>query len=776
MHVLPENHHRLVANRAASPASAAELASALWPLLLALRACCTTLDLFSGYDEIFQIVPVNDEETLARLLDGGEIEWHGPRPPGEPTHATRLFNGKDGAHFADLYVRWIQGSEAGSAGLSVELRLGRDPEVRQALLLRQAFEGLVQAVAPTVAFGETCFQTPRAKERSLSPWPAWLTFVPARLGAPPSFEAPTEVDALEGLGAVVVAVPGALDDDAAGAGIRKRVAALLEPKLGAPPAKRVEASVPPPGVASGAAPSGAALPSYLRAPAEAKRIEPVVHAVAEAAAPSVPTAPPKAPQMPQVPAVVMPPAVVQQSAASSCACGPVARGPAAAGQGPAGIPALGVGPSAPLAVGQVRCATLGWRIEGAYYLTTIVKASFVLRPGGGLSLTDPAPVQLTDAYHNGPLSSLQDPSDLVPYLPSAEVMLTGHAVVPRGGRGTVRLSVHRLHPGRTSPEVLVDKRLVVRGDGDAGGAADGLVRVPLRYEHARGGPGNADNPVGVGHGPGDPSPRLVHPDDPSVAACFGPISPLWASRARTVSSEEREGLRQSLPSLPASFSWAYYMAVPPDQRITGFLRGDEVLILEGFGPDRGRVEARLPGLSARCLVWAPDAPPEVVQLAADTLRVDVDRGVVSVTWRGYMPVRGEGAFPRLVAAGALSLPTEAVHWPTPAVIEDVRQRFRQQSTTGAVARAPVHLGMTADLPDGAPSSGPMPFAPSAPSSPSAPPSVRPAAPPGSPLWSDARPAPRVTARQRETVAISAVPEPEVPVEESSSTRGPSEKT
>src|SRR5690606_22913446 len=138
----------------------------------------------------------------------------------------------------------------------------------------------------------------------------------------------------------------------------------------------------------------------------------------------------------------------------------------------------------------------------------------------------------------------------------------------------------------------------------------------------------------------------VAPGDESSLAPVGAEAP---SRARYLTREVREALEAGLPSLDASFPWPFLQSAPRELQIP-FLAGDEWLLLEGFGaPD---VRVRLPWLRARCvLVGAPGrAPGETpLQLALDTLSIDLHTRSASVLFRGVAPLLGDPARARVIS-------------------------------------------------------------------------------------------------------------------------------
>jgi len=140
------------------------------------------------------------------------------------------------------------------------------------------------------------------------------------------------------------------------------------------------------------------------------------------------------------------------------------------------------------------CGAARWRKAGTSWVTVIVKATFDLVHGQLATLTTPREIVREDRYRER-TGSLEEASETAPYLPTAGVLLAGHAHAP-GGRAAptaaARLAIVRERP-------LLDKTVHVFGDRASGAShAQPFVKMPLVYERAYGGAGMAENPVGMG--------------------------------------------------------------------------------------------------------------------------------------------------------------------------------------------------------------------------------------------------------------------------------------
>jgi hypothetical protein len=481
--------------------------------------------------------------------------------------------------------------------------------------LRRRFEDVLAVFSPTHAFVETAYQKPRAVSEATAPNVGWATFSPERLGQPPVFAPPTVVAPAPG-GSIVVATPGAFDDDEARAAVRAHVSWDLKPFL----ERRVEAAQvyveprpPEPQIA---------VPQFMLTP------------VAVGGPPTPPVAvgvtPPVEPPTPRI-------------EAGNVACFILHTGP-----DPHALP--------------LRAAALVWSMAGACYVTGIAKITFVLQ-SGWLSLTAAEPILEKDRfYQRSTLHSLEDHADMIPYLQRGEAFVRGTAVVQRGQVARARLLVQEAQ----QQGVVLDKLLDLRGDLD--GAGPDLVAIPLRYELAA--RDDVENPSGVRPGAPIP-PRILHPGDAGRAVGFGSLSPYWPVRADRLKPHEKQAWNRSPIDLPPDFSWDAYSAAPPDQRIQGFFQGNERIYLTGLHALHPVIDAVLPGVLATGRAYFRDGGSSPIPMVADTIRVDLDRWVVSVTFRGYVPARSPApadvVFGAALVAPGAPLPTwpEHVTFPSP---------------------------------------------------------------------------------------------------------------
>ncbi|XXX81026.1 DUF2169 domain-containing protein [Sorangium sp. So ce134] len=298
---------------------------------------------------------------------------------------------------------------------------------------------------------------------------------------------------------------------------------------------------------------------------------------------------------------------------------------------------------------------VAWRTQGQRYITIIVKASFAFTPGAAMWRTEPQEILRAEVHHGkNPARSVRFTGDLAPYLSRADVLFTGDAHAPLGAQVQslpVRLAIFG------ASGCALDKRLLIRDKKP-------FQRMPLVYEKTVRGANGCENPFGID--PCDGEAILVDPRDPARPAGFGPIARAWPARKRLLGNTRRETLEGPNAEIPAGFDWSYFQAAPPDQRID-FLRGDEWIVLENLHPAAPRLEMRLPRARgvARIEGLAASAASggEILELRADTLRIDGAEQRCTVVWRQIVPVPGEDALAAVRIAAGVAIDGEELAWP-----------------------------------------------------------------------------------------------------------------
>jgi hypothetical protein len=280
-------------------------------------------------------------------------------------------------------------------------------------------------------------------------------------------------------------------------------------------------------------------------------------------------------------------------------------------------------------------------------LTVVCKATYVLQPGEAQLAGEQEYINEDDNHWNDdPARSLYSPSDLVPFKIRCDVMLVGHAFAPRGE--PVRSLTAHIQIGE------VDKAISIFGERAWG--QDGQLRelsrftkMPLRYERAAGGPETA-NPVGVRlDGRPDPYGNIALPNlqppgfhlsapgqlfDPIG---FGPLAPSWPARREKLGRHARgwSDATWSARPLPEDIDPLYFNASPRDQQVQE-LRDNERIVLENLHPSHARLVTSLPGIRPQAFLVRPGAAASELPLKCDTLWIDTDRSLCTMTWRSQV--------------------------------------------------------------------------------------------------------------------------------------------
>ncbi|WP_432240472.1 DUF2169 domain-containing protein [Herbaspirillum robiniae] len=198
--------------------------------------------------------------------------------------------------------------------------------------------------------------------------------------------------------------------------------------------------------------------------------------------------------------------------------------------------------------------------------------------------------------------------------PCAEFKVYGNAHAP-GGKPLREMMVSARLGG-------VARQLLVHGDRhfNAMGLiaeAQPFMHMPLTPSQAFGGQGVAANPLGKGacvvaQADGQeqwPLPnvetmgqRIINRGDVAEPAGFWGFDGAAPMRRDCLGSFNDGWMKHTWPHLPEDTRPEYFLTAAPEQRIAGYLNGDEAFELRGMHAQRATLEGRLPGLRARCFV------------------------------------------------------------------------------------------------------------------------------------------------------------------------------
>lgn len=240
------------------------------------------------------------------------------------------------------------------------------------------------------------------------------------------------------------------------------------------------------------------------------------------------------------------------------------------------------------AIAPFAAGSLKWQeTPGQWTLTLVCKLTLALEPGVCAVAPAAEPIHTRDQRREGSRGEgIYAPSDLVPHKAYPEVLLVGRVTAPP--EAAARGEVAHLTVGA----VELTLPLPAPGEEDA--------EVPLGPVAARW----PDRPDGRG----------------PVTITFAPSAVIEAP----LSADPDEVFFQSAPADQ------HLSELPPDEQIT----------LLHLHPHVEHLATRLPGIRPRTRVEIEGMPPWELELSADTLWIDTDRSICTLTFRGQLPLDG----------------------------------------------------------------------------------------------------------------------------------------
>jgi hypothetical protein len=295
--------------------------------------------------------------------------------------------------------------------------------------------------------------------------------------------------------------------------------------------------------------------------------------------------------------------------------------------------------------------------DGGQYWIVVVKATYDIRPDGSTEVAEKQEPIVRIAVHRGDpaSSSLIYEADIVGRKIGTDVLVNGAAYAPRGRRVT-SLEV-RVRAGS------IDKTLLVTGNRRWYAGAAGVTRseaepfdtMPITYERAFGGYDRSDpdpaqhrlydrNPVGTGfavrasHLHDQPVPNIEYPSqrirdwtERPLPAGLGPIPRWWSPRREHAGTYDQRWVNERMPLWATDFDDRYHQSAPPDQQVSGFLRGGEVVELTNLTPT-GVLRFALPKVHlGYTTFFGADQHHHVGQL--DAVIIEPDKYRVMLVWQ-----------------------------------------------------------------------------------------------------------------------------------------------
>ncbi|MFO0554795.1 MAG: DUF2169 domain-containing protein [Polyangiaceae bacterium] len=171
--------------------------------------------------------------------------------------------------------------------------------------------------------------------------------------------------------------------------------------------------------------------------------------------------------------------------------------------------------------------------------------------------------------------------------------------------------------------------------------------VPIRFTHAFGGEGYAENPAGKGYGGSElpqvevRSPLIKSPDDRPPIASFGRIDVQLPQRMKKTGTYDTRWFKTRYPGIAEDFDPTYFQLAPPDQWLKTFFHGDERFSVVNMHPEKAQLDGAMPNVIARCFVKKRGEDHVDVPLRIDTLHLfpALERQVI--VCRGTTPTKSD---------------------------------------------------------------------------------------------------------------------------------------
>ncbi|MCG7917072.1 MAG: hypothetical protein B6D70_14145 [gamma proteobacterium symbiont of Stewartia floridana] len=318
------------------------------------------------------------------------------------------------------------------------------------------------------------------------------------------------------------------------------------------------------------------------------------------------------------------------------------------------------------ATGMQAGYTMGTRPDGRELLVVAIKGTFTIPPiRQQVTLADEQKVLVeADSFTGEPgFSAPLYEVDFAPVKPMCDVLLNGSAYAP-GGKAVTRVEVTLRVASMFKSFAVTGNRTWEAGKLAISPGYPGLFEsMPITYDTAFGGVDNfhenerkhsawMTNPVGCGYHKqlaqelvdGSPMPNteelrrpISMPNGTYAPMAFGPLGRGWDPRRELAGTYDQEWIDNNFPFLPPDFKEAYYQAAPVDQQIP-YLQGGERVFLENLTPE-GQTTFDLPQIEMPVVFFYKNGEQLQQRAVIDTLVLEPDEGVFTLTWRVALPLK-----------------------------------------------------------------------------------------------------------------------------------------
>ena len=315
--------------------------------------------------------------------------------------------------------------------------------------------------------------------------------------------------------------------------------------------------------------------------------------------------------------------------------------------------------------GMLAGYTMGMKPDGREMLVVAIKGTFTIpKPGEKPQLAEQQiPLIMADTFTGEPgFSAPLYEVDYAPIRRRCDVLLNGSAYAPHG-RPARMVQVGLKLGAFIKTFNVVGERYWKAGITIAPSQPAEFTVMPISYDNAFGGLDNFHqdknkhsaymrNPVGKGFHQlldnylvdGAPMPNteevnrsIQTPNDDYKPMAFGPVGRGWSPRLPYGGTYDQDWIDNTFPFLPADFNEAYYQAAPEDQQIP-YPKGGEEVVLVNLSPE-GRVAFSLPTIDVPVVFFRKKGERHETQAVIDTVVIEPDKGIFSLTWRASLPLK-----------------------------------------------------------------------------------------------------------------------------------------
>jgi len=315
--------------------------------------------------------------------------------------------------------------------------------------------------------------------------------------------------------------------------------------------------------------------------------------------------------------------------------------------------------------GMLAGYTMGMKPDGREMLVVAVKGTFTIPKQGEKPqlAEEQIPLIMADTFTGEPgFSAPLYEVDYSPIKHRCDVLLNGSAYAPQG-RPARMVQVGLKLGSLIKIFNVAGERYWDAGISIAPSLPAEFKVMPISYDNAFGGLDNFHedknkhsaymlNPVGKGYHQrlaselvdGTPMPNteevnrpIQKPDGDYKPMAFGPIGRGWSPRLQHAGTYDQDWIDNTFPFLPADFNEAYYQAAPEDQQIP-YPKGGEEVVLINLSQE-GRIAFNLPTVDVPVVFFRKKGERHETQAVIDTIVIEPNKGVFSLTWRASLPLK-----------------------------------------------------------------------------------------------------------------------------------------